>query len=142
MNVASVRLTLSFPPSELSPNSRMHWRKKAKVTADYREECGWTAKAFIADQCPYCGPLSKSRHLALTPPVRAVVTFVVPDRRPRDMDNLLASLKAAWDGLTDAGVLTGDDAARFAVERSGIRYEKGERFVEVELWSLEGSTDG
>jgi len=127
-------LTLPFPPSELNPNrSRgLHWSQRSRVTRDYREEVAWYAYA-------YCNHGKNGKTQMLRAPVKAVVTFVVPDRRPRDMDNLLASLKAAWDGLVDARILEGDDASRFAVERSEIRYEKGQRYVEV---SLEESTDG
>jgi len=119
MGCMVVRLTLPFPPNALHPNSRVHWRLKAAQTAHYREEIGWIGKEFASG----CHPERCEHTIPFTPPVKAVVTFVVPDRRPRDLDNLLASLKAAWDGLTDAGVLEGDDAARFAVERSEIRYE-------------------
>jgi Holliday junction resolvase RusA-like endonuclease len=44
---------------------------------------------------------------------RAIVScrFYFKDRRRRDADNLLASLKAVFDGLKDAGVI--DDDAGF-----------------------------
>lgn len=57
-------LELPFPPRELSPNSREHWRVKAASTTIYREDCGWEAKAQGIS--------------ALKPPVVADVEFVVP----------------------------------------------------------------
>jgi Holliday junction resolvase RusA-like endonuclease len=35
-------------------------------------------------------------------PVALTITFVQPDRRARDRDNLLAALKPSLDGLADA----------------------------------------
>lgn len=105
---AAVCLELPFPPKQLSPNARVGWREKAKVTAQYREDCGWLAKnAWLTVGL-------------VAPPVRATVTFVVPDRRKRDLDNLLAMLKPAWDGLVDAGVLEGDDSERFSVGETNV----------------------
>jgi crossover junction endodeoxyribonuclease RusA len=120
--VVRVTLELPFPPAELSPNAREGWRKKARITREYREDCGWTGKQLTMNGEP-----------SLTPPVRAEVVFVVPTRHRRDLDNLLASLKPAWDGLCDAGVLEGDDAERFSVTRSEVRYEKGRSMVLVSL---------
>lgn len=111
-----IRLELPFPPKELSPNSRVHWRQKAKVIAEYRQDCGWASKPSPFDDLVWW-----REHTPLKPPVRATVTFVVPDRRKRDMDNLLAMLKPAWDGLTDAGLLEGDDSERFSVERAVVQ---------------------
>jgi crossover junction endodeoxyribonuclease RusA len=122
----SVRLELPFPPKELSPNARVHYMKKAKVVADYREECAWEAMVRQHDH---------GRPVA--PPVRAAVTFVVPTRHKRDLDNLLASLKPAWDGLVDAGVLAGDDAERFSVGESKI--EVGGALASYVVVELEGA---
>jgi crossover junction endodeoxyribonuclease RusA len=35
-------------------------------------------------------------------PINVTLTFYPPDRRHRDMDNMLASCKAGLDGLSDA----------------------------------------
>lgn len=112
--MTELRLELPFPPPQLSPNARVHWREKARVVAAYREGCGWAAKVDGFTQH------WRRDELPLKSPVRAAVTFVVPDRRKRDLDNLLAMLKPAWDGLVDAGVLAGDDSERFSVESTEI----------------------
>lgn len=96
----NVQIELPFPPRALSPNSRFHWRAKARAVAHYREACGWAGKEALQSLPPaFRGPLS--------PPVRAEVTFLVPNRQRRDPDNLMASLKPAWDGLVDAGLPAG-----------------------------------
>lgn len=94
-----VRLVLPLPPRELSPNARVHWAKKSKMTAMYRR---------IAD-----GYLRSNMRLwNMEPPhwerAQVQVTFCVRDRRRRDPDNLAASLKAVWDGFTDAGLFADD----------------------------------
>ena len=83
-------ITVPWPKRELSPNfrSRTHWAKTRAVAA-YRKGCGWEAvaqgaKAFSAGE------------------VGVVVTFCPPDRRARDLDNMIASFKAGQDGIADA----------------------------------------
>lgn len=104
-----MRIHLPWPPSELSPNKRNHWHKSAKAKAAYRERCRVETMLQQPGKLPD-GPLAL--HLE----------FVPPDRRRRDRDNLLASMKAGLDGLADA--LRIDDA-RFdsitiRVDASGV----------------------
>ena len=92
-------IDLPWPHKSLSPNARIHWAPKAKLTASYRSECGWRARA----QGVY--PTDADR-------VRMTITFCPPDARRRDMDNLVASTKALRDGLMDA---LGVDDSKFVV---------------------------
>ena len=130
----ALRIELPFPPKQLSPNARVHWREKAKVVARYREDCGWAGVAAWRNGKPY----RDKPPINLQYPVRAAVTFVVPDRRRRDLDNLLAMLKPAWDGLCDAGVLAGDDSARFSVGEVKVEVLHQDAHVVVELRVLGG----
>ena len=91
-----MRLVLDLPPKELSPNCRSHWAKKAKAVKYYR------MLAFIEAR-----NASRSIERGIVR-AEAWVTFYVPDNRRRDPTNLAASLKAAWDGIVDAHVLTDD----------------------------------
>lgn len=134
----TLRLVLPWPPKELSPNARVHYMKKAKVVADFREECGWIGREGIQLPSVTGMRLHDSRRYPLRPPVRARVTFVVPDRRRRDIDNLLAMLKPAWDGLTDAGVLEGDDAERFSVESTEVVVSHNVADVNKCSWCMTG----
>lgn len=102
----TVVLSLPFPGRGLSPNSRLHWRVKAAAVAQYRETVGWIAKEAAQG---LQGPLQ--------PPVRAEVVFTLPDQRRRDPDNLQASLKAAWDGMVDAGLLQDDRIGMLQIEK-------------------------
>lgn len=87
-------LTLPWPPKELSPNTRQHWRKLAEAKKKYRADCAWTAKEQGAQRI-------EAERLHLT------ITFVPPNRRAHDLDNCLARMKSGLDGLAD--VLGVDD---------------------------------
>lgn len=80
--------TLPWPPKELSPNARLHHMAKARAKKMYRSACGWTAKQQGA------GRIDAER-------LTVHIQFVPPDRRARDVDNMLASIKAGLDGLAD-----------------------------------------
>lgn len=84
-------LDLPWPDRRLSPNARGHWAVTAKVKSAYRARCAAVAlkagaRALVA------GKEALAVHLV----------FLPPDRRARDWDNLLASMKSGLDGLADA----------------------------------------
>lgn len=84
------QVTLPFPKKELSPNARLHFMALAKEKRKYREACFWTAKT--AGHVKFPG----DENLKLT------MTFYPPNRRKRDRDNLIASMKSGLDGVADA----------------------------------------
>jgi len=89
-----MNLILPWPPTGLSPNSRLHWAKLSKLKKTYRDACAWSAKTQGAITLT-----EKRLHLT--------ITFYAPTRRAYDLDNALASIKAGLDGLSD--VLGVDD---------------------------------
>ena len=92
------KVTLPWPPRELSPNARVHWRKKSPITKAYKHAC-WA----LCKEAGMIAPASEGRlHLWLD--------FFPPDRRHRDDDNMIASFKAGRDGLALA---LGIDDKRF-----------------------------
>lgn len=82
-------VTLPWPPKELSPNARVHFRAKAATVKSYRESAYWLTKAA-------CMIAPASGGIALR------IDFHPPDKRRRDLDNMLASVKSAIDGVADA----------------------------------------
>lgn len=91
---------LGWPPDALTPNARVHRFARARAVSAYRLEAGWSATATL-------------RALRIERPQwkRArvnVLAYLGPRRRMPDPDNLLASLKAAIDGLQDAGIVADD----------------------------------
>lgn len=88
-------LTLPWPPTALSPNTRQHWSALASAKKAYRTECAWQAKAQGARAID-----AAKLHVSLV--------FVPPNRRAFDLDNMLARMKSGLDGLCD--VLGVDDS--------------------------------
>lgn len=89
-------LTLPWPPKELNPNTRHgHWSQLARAKRSFRTACAWQAKSQGAKSM-------QAQRLAVN------LTFFPPDRRHRDADNCLASMKSGLDGLAD--VLGVDDS--------------------------------
>lgn len=80
-------IDLPWPHKSLSPNARVHWAEKARATKKAREWAQWVS-------CSY-GPIEASE-------LKVTVTFNPPDRRSRDDDNLMSSVKAYRDGIADS----------------------------------------
>jgi crossover junction endodeoxyribonuclease RusA len=110
-------VTLPLPPSALSPNARVHWRKKADAVKEYRAAAKVAARlALWRDVAPRWD--------------RATVqaTFYLRRRRNLDGDNALAWIKAGIDGLADAGVVANDSGfthlpVRVEIDRERPRVE-------------------
>ena len=90
-------VTLPWPDKLLSPNARQHWaalsaaKKKARRDAHYA-----TLEALGGRACEVRALVDGETPLPVT------VRFFPPDRRHRDADNMVASMKAAIDGFADA----------------------------------------
>lgn len=93
------RITLPLPSKWLKPNTTvgtMDGRMaKSKATKKYREAAMLAARA--AD-CRF-GPVKHAEVQCF---------FYFKDARSRDKDNCLASMKAAFDGIADAGWVADD----------------------------------
>ena len=109
-------LTLTLPSKALTPNARCHYMAKAKATKAYRTQAALVALAAKpADHTPWKY-------------ATAAAVFYVKDRRRRDADNALASIKALFDGLRDAGIIEDDSGLthaplRFEVDAKNPRVE-------------------
>jgi Holliday junction resolvase RusA-like endonuclease len=93
-----ISISVPLPAKELSPNARVHWRVKAKATKAARENA--FAAAIVHGK-----PMWKAASV--------LCVFTFKDKRSRDRDNLLSSLKAVFDGLADAGVVANDSALTY-----------------------------
>ena len=89
-----IEVVLGWPPTDLSPNARKHWAVVAKAKKQYRKDCYSVSKE----------QLKKYKKVTENIPERLVLemTFIPPDRRSYDRDNLVARMKAGIDGLADA----------------------------------------
>jgi crossover junction endodeoxyribonuclease RusA len=84
-----LKIKIPWPPKYLSPNSRVHWAKKAKSAKKYKADC-----FFLAKNAGLVEVNSKK--------IDVHIDFYAPDKRRRDIDNLIASIKNGLDGIADA----------------------------------------
>ena len=89
-----IEIVLGWPPSDLSPNKRLHWAKLAAAKKQYRKDCLSVSKE----------QLKKYRGVYKNIPEKLVLEmlFIPPDKRSYDRDNLVARMKSGIDGLSDA----------------------------------------
>ena len=86
-----ISITLPWPDPALSPNSRISRYDKAEAMRAVRLE----ARALARNAGAHLVGFPEGR-------IGMTVTFYFPDDRRRDIDNCLASLKGALDGIADA----------------------------------------
>jgi crossover junction endodeoxyribonuclease RusA len=96
----TLRLPYDRPPLNL--NDRKHWAQVAKVKRQLRADARNLA---LAARLP--------RRLAR---VHITLHWQPPDRRRRDTDNPIATLKPLIDGLRDYGLVVDDDAQHVTLE--------------------------
>lgn len=86
----------SLPPPDLSPNSRLHWRGRAKRVKEERE---------------YARLLGTQNKGTWQAPEKAIISFEFHSSTKKvfDLDNAISACKSWIDGLRDAGVLLKDD---------------------------------
>ncbi len=95
-------IELPWPPSALSPNSREDRRATSGIRKSYREAGFYAAKQARAE-------ISADAELA--------IKFFPPDRKRRDLDNMLASIKVGLDGIALAAGVD-DYGWAISIERS------------------------
>lgn len=77
----------------LSLNDRSHWSAKAAQVAELRADAGWCAKAAKIAKCQK---------------IKVTLIYEPRDKRRRDKDNLVATLKPVVDALVDISVIPDD----------------------------------
>lgn len=95
--MTELTITLPIPPKALWPNARPHWRAKNKAFQAYKQAS--CVAAFVAT--------NGTRHKWECATCQCAFAF--KRRGRRDPDNLMAAMKAVWDGLVVAGLLKDDD---------------------------------
>ncbi len=107
-----LRVELPLPAHQLSPNARVHYQVRARATSE--------AKDMVV--CAVLEQRERGKPLA-----QAIVTvsFVLPDQRRRDHQNLIAGSKAYVDGLVLAGIIEDDDTKHIQEIYPPPIYKKG-----------------
>ena len=89
-------VVLPWPDKRLSPNSRAHWADKVRPKAYARLD------AKIATMGAAGFHAAKEAFAQSDGPIPFKVTFYPPDKRHRDDDNMIGSIKSARDGVAQA----------------------------------------
>jgi Holliday junction resolvase RusA-like endonuclease len=97
---AGICIDLPHPPAALRPNTRAHWAKKAQDVKLYRARAAAEARIVCGGNAP--------RWKSAT----AEIIWHSKTLKHPDPDNIIASLKAAFDGLQEAGVIANDKGLR------------------------------
>lgn len=105
--------TIELPVTDkpLTLNDRLHWAAKARRTAEFRD---MTFLMAVHQQIP------KLDYARIT------LRVFPPDRRQRDEDNLVATLKPCIDAIVDARVLP-NDTPEFVTSRVVLMDYDGHR---------------
>lgn len=118
----TVTIILPLPGKRLSPNHTIGSRggrfAKAAATKKYRS----IAMEAVQQAGVETGPWELAR---------CSVTFYWPDARRRDEDNAIASLKAAYDGIVDSGLLVDDDSKHLRREMPEFKIDRAAPRVEM-----------
>ena len=108
-----------LPDRDLNPNRRLHHMALYQAKLLAKEEM-------------YLMVLKQGRPATALPKAHITITWVAKDKRPRDIDNLFASMKGYIDGLVSSGVIVDDNADCVSYT---LRYERGDKedtVIEVE----------
>ena len=119
-----MKVIFPWPPGELSPNARVHWARKAKAAKKYKSDCAWTLIEHKVGK-----QTGDSVNLSLS--------YFPPDKRRRDLDNLLSSSKQMIDAIAEA---IGIDDSRFHISLARCQPTKNGEIV-VEIASMADRTE-
>ena len=102
-----VELALPWPDATLSPNSHLHWRARqvAKVLAR-------DVALVLARQT--------GAHLDTAEDLELILILHPPDRRHRDADNILSSLKESIDSVCKAVGVDDSQIKRLVLEWGNV----------------------
>lgn len=113
-------LALPWSKPELSPNKRLHWAVRSRITRQRRADASTLARA---------AKLPTAAHVTVT-------MHYQPARNWRiDAINISLDTKAAIDGLVDAGLIP-DDTPRYltnpeAIIHDAVKGEPGRMWLEI-----------
>lgn len=117
-------IRLPWPPAKSSPNgSQRDFHGKARAGKAYKEACAWECK--IRDIKPVDFDTAD-----------VTITFFPPDKRRRDLDNLLASAKRGLDAVSEAIGVDDGKWHRVTLERGPV-VGNGCLLVQVQPYTAE-----
>lgn len=121
----TIKITLPFPNGKLSPNRAkgVHWTKTSAAKKDqFADAYTLTHKVVASIQTADWTPLVGQ--------IPLTITFCEPDKRLRDLDNLLSASKSAIDGVATALVVNDKHFSPITIKRGEV-VKGGQMIVEV-----------
>ena len=116
--VWELALPWSKPP--LSLNDRRHWRVRAREVAEVRQTTAW---------------LLTSRKIPKLHRCRVTLHYRPRDKRVRDTENPVATVKACCDAIVDARIVP-DDRPEFMVKEMPVIHPPGSPATWLTIESL------
>lgn len=124
----TITIILPLPPKVLQPNHTVGSRggrfAKAAATKKYRRMACEAAQSACVETGPW--------ELA-----EASVRFFHATKRRRDEDNAMGCLKAAYDGIVDAGIVVDDDSTHLRREMPVFAIDPLHPRVEITVTRLQ-----
>lgn len=119
-----ISVSLPFPPSGLMPNraNGKHWSSTRALKDKYFNDAYTLTFHAVNRHVGAWYPLDG--HIPLS------ITFVMPDNRDRDLDNLLASIKSGIDGIATALTVNDKAFSPITIKRGDV-VKHGAVLVEV-----------
>lgn len=124
----TVTIMLPHPPSSLSPNSRVHWRTKARDAQRLRRDAFCEVRHAIWEAGDVGHPW---------PAATMDIHWQFAGRQPDD-DNIVARLKSARDGIADACLVSDDALIRIGIVTLG-RVARKDQCVIITLTRIEAA---
>lgn len=93
-----MKIFLPWPDAKLNPNRSkgVHWASTSSLRKQAKNEAFWLTRGALLQNMLIRKESWVDGEFSLS------ITFVQPDKRARDRDNLLAALKPSLDGVADA----------------------------------------
>ena len=85
-----MKIEFQWPARDLHPNARIIWQVKQLRVKEARTEAYWLTQVQPGDMLAYPGKM------------QICYTFYPPNKAHRDLDNMIANMKSALDGVMDA----------------------------------------
>lgn len=120
MSSGRIKIILPWPAMALMPNRRngRHWTSTTKAR-DSSRALGYFAAKAVCERFECIGNVPVS------------ITFYAPDKRGRDLDGLLSSLKHALDGIADALGVNDKQFRPITIDAALDEEKKGYVLVEI-----------
>jgi crossover junction endodeoxyribonuclease RusA len=133
-----VTVSLPLPDRCLSPNARSHWAVRSKAAKRQHAVAFFETVEVLEMPGVSLGTMPNQR-LTTDQNFGVRCRWFFRDRRRRDADNLLASMKHAFDGIAEA--LEVDDRT-FVHWPAEIQYDRERPRVEVSVWTMDSEGQG